>query len=337
MQAGSRLEPLSPVAAAGEDPSAARREPGTEAVALSAIVPLFRDRSDVVEVYEAYKAALESLGRRYELIYVLSWQSERALADLKALKQRGEDTLVLVMGQQVDEAEALLNGFERARGEVVLTLPADLQVEPADIPKVVLELERCEVAVGRRPPTSSTLQRIQAKAFHWLLKLLFGHSFTDLVCRVRAWRRPVTEEIRLHGVQPHFLPLLASERGFRIREVDVRPGTSGRAGVKLTLLDRISVALDILALYLVLKFTKKPLRFFGMIGVPILLAGVVFCAVLAFARLVYDVQLADRPALVLAVLLVVLVIHIIALGLIGEIVIFASGRRIKEHSIERIL
>ena len=147
----------------------------------------------------------------------------------------------------------------------------------------------------------------------------------------------MTEEIRLHGVQPHFLPLLASERGFRIREVDVRPGPSGRAGVKLTLLDRISVALDILALYLVLKFTKKPLRFFGMIGVPILLAGVVFCAVLAFARLVYGVQLADRPALVLAVLLVVLGIQIIALGLIGELVIFASGRRIKEHSIERIL
>ena len=184
------------MAAAGEDRDAARREPGTAAVALSAIVPLFRDRSDVVEVYEAYKAALESLGRPYELIYVLSWQSERALADLKALKQRGEDALVLVVGQQVDEAEALLSGFERARGEIVLTLPADLQVEPADIPKVVLELERCEVAVGRRPPTSSTLQRIQAKAFHGLLKLLFGHTFTDLVCRVRAWRRPVTEEIR---------------------------------------------------------------------------------------------------------------------------------------------
>jgi Glycosyl transferase family 2 len=337
MQARSRFEPLSPVAAAGEDRDATHRAPGIAAVALSAIVPLFRDRSDVVEVYEAYKAALESLGRPYELIYVLSWQSERALADLKALKQRGEEALVLVVGQQVDEAEALLSGFERARGEVVLTLPADLQVEPADIPKVVLELERCEVAVGRRPPTSSTLQRIQAKAFHRLLKLLFGHTFTDLVCRVRAWRRPVTEEIRLHGVQPHFLPLLASERGFRIREVDVRPGTSGRAGVKLTLLDRISVALDILALYLVLKFTKKPLRFFGMFGLPILLAGVVFCVALAFARLVYGVELADRPALVLAVLLVVLGIQIIALGLIGELVIFASGRRIKEHSIERIL
>ena len=219
----------------------------------------------------------------------------------------------------------------------MLTLPADPQVDPADIPQVVAALDRCEVAVGRRPPTSSRLQQIQAKAFHRLLKLLFGHSFTDLVCRVRAWRRQVTEEISLHGVQPHFLPLLASERGFRIAEVDVRPGTTGRAGVKLSVLERLGVTLDILALYLVLKFTKKPLRFFGMLGLPLLLIGVVACVGLAVARLFYGVPLADRPALILAVLLVVLGVQIIALGLIGELVIFASGRRIKEHSIERIL
>jgi len=244
MQARRRVEPLSPVAISGQDGDGGRSEAGVAGVAISAIVPMFQDRSDVVEVYEAYKAAIETLGRPYELIYVLGWRSERALAALQRLKQRDEGALVLVVGQQVDEAEALLSGFERARGEIVLTLPPDLQVEPADLPKVVEELERegCEAVVGRRPPISSRLQRIQAAAFHGLLKLLFGHSFSDLVCRVRAWRRPVIEEITLHGVQPHFLPLLASERGFRIREVEVRPGSSGRAGVKLTLLDRIRAA-----------------------------------------------------------------------------------------------
>jgi len=337
MHLRQRQDPPIAVDPRGTGASEGRPEQGGAGVALSVIVPMFQDRTDVVEVYDAYKAAIERIGRPYELIYVLSWQSERALADLKGLKQRGEDALVLVLGQQLDEAEALLTGFEHARGELVLTLPADPQVDPADIPQVVAALDHCDVAVGRRPPTSSRLQQIQAKAFHRLLKLLFGHSFTDLVCRVRAWRRPVTEEISLHGVQPHFLPLLASERGFRIAEVDVRPGTTGRAGVKLSLLARIGIALDIVALYLVLKFTKKPLRFFGAIGLPILLLGVVSCAALAIARLVYGMPLADRPALVLAVLLVVLGIQIIALGLIGELVIFASGRRIKEHSIERIL
>ncbi len=322
----------------GPDPTEPSSAPAAPAITLSVIVPMFQDRSDVVEVYDAYKAVVERLGQAYELIYVLSSRSERALADLRSLQERGEGALVLVLGrQQLGEAEALLSGFKHARGDVILTLPADLQVEPADIPRVLAALDDCEVVVGRRPPVSSPLRRLQARAFHWLLRRLFGHSFTDLVCRVRAWRRPVIEEIALHGVQPHFLPLVASERGFRISEVDVRAGRTGRTGVKLSFWNRVGVTLDILALYLVLKFTKKPLRFFGMIGLPILVLGVLFSGGLAVAKLAYGVSLGDRPALILAVLLIVLGIQILALGLIGELVIFASSRRIKEHSIERIV
>ncbi len=328
-----RLNIVRPGQAPADPPSG----PAVAPVALSVIVPMFQDRTDVVEVYGAYKAAVEGIGRPYELIYVLSSRSERALAELTALQERGEGALTLMRGHQLDEAEALLSGFKQAQGEVILTLPPDLQVEPADIPKVVAELETCDVAVGRRPPFAATRPRLQAKAFHWLLRRLFGHAFTDLICRVRAFRRQVIEEISLHGVQPHFLPLLASERGFRIREVDVRAGRTGRAGVQLSFWDRVGVLLDILALYVVLKFTKKPLRFFGLIGLPILALGILSSAGLAIARLIYGVSLGDRPALILAVLLIVLGIQILALGLIGELVIFASGRRIKDYAIERIV
>jgi glycosyltransferase involved in cell wall biosynthesis len=318
-------------------PGRAATETALTPVTLSAIVPMFQDRTDAVEVYGAYKAAIERIGRPYELIYVVNSRSERALADLQGLQERGESALILVRGQQLDEAEALLSGFRQAQGDIILTLPPDLQVEPADIPKVVAELDTCDVAAGRRPPMVATRPRLQAAAFHWLLRRLFGHAFTDLVCRVRAFRRQVIEEISLHGVQPHFLPLLASERGFRTREVDVRAGHTGRAGVQLSLWNRVGVLLDILALYLVLKFTKKPLRFFGLIGLPILAVGLLSSGGLAIARLFFGVGLGDRPALILAVLLVVLGIQILALGLIGELVIFASGRRIKEYAIERIV
>jgi glycosyltransferase involved in cell wall biosynthesis len=332
-----RIEALNAIATPGRAPTEPSSRPALPPVALSAIVPMFQDRTDAVEVYNAYKAAVEAIGRPYELIYVVSSQSERALVDLKSLQARGESALTLVRGQQLDEAEALLSGFKQAQGEIILTLPPDLQVEPADIPKVVAELETCDVAAGRRPPIVATRPRLQAKAFHWLLRGLFGHAFTDLVCRVRAFRREVIEEISLHGVQPHFLPLLASERGFRIHEVDVRAGRTGRAGVQLSIWNRIGVLLDILALFLVVKFTKKPLRFFGMIGLPFLLLGVLSTGGLAIARLFFGVGLSDRPALILAVLLIVLGIQILALGLIGELVIFASGRRIKEYTIERIV
>jgi hypothetical protein len=333
MRARRSLESLDAVERAGADDRGLQ----PAAVTLSAIGPMFQDRSDVAEVYRAYKAALESIGQPYELIYVVSRQSAQALAALEQLQASGEEALVVLLGPQLGEAQALMSGVGQAQGELLLTLPPDLQVDPADIPKVVAAIERCEVTVGRRPPVGSRGEGLQARAFHWLLNSLFGYSFTDLVCRVRAWRRPALEEVMLHGVQPHFLPLLAGERGFRVEQVDVRPGPTGHTGVKLRLLDRIRVGLDILALYLVLKFTKKPLRFFGMLGLPLLFVGALACVGLAIARLAYGMPLADRPALVLAVLMVVLGIQIIALGLIGELVIFASGRRIKEHSIERIV
>ena len=199
----------------GRGPERGRREPGTETVALSAIVPLFRDRSDVVEVYEAYKAALESLGRRYELIYVLSRQSERALADLKALKQRGEDTLVLVMGQQVDEAEALLNGFEqrarRGRPDPA-GRPSGRAGRHSEGRPGASSAARSRSAGGRRPARrcSGSAPRSTTRS-----SCCSGTASPIWCAGCAPGAEPVTEEIRLHGVQPHFLPLLASERGFR--------------------------------------------------------------------------------------------------------------------------
>jgi Glycosyl transferase family 2 len=335
MRARALAEPVDPVDAQGED--GRRRGAAASGSLISAVVPMFQDRDDVAEVYRAYQAAIAGIGRPYELVYVVDREHRRALAALRRLEASGEAGLVVETGQQLDEAKALMSGFAKARGDVLLTLPPDLQVDPADIPKVVGALDSWEVAVGRRPPVGSKRESLQARAFHGLLNWLFGHSFTDLVCRVRAWRRPVIEEVVMHGVQPHFLPLLAGERGFRITQVDVRPGPTGLHGVKLGLLDRLRVGLDILALYLVLKFTKKPLRFFGMLGLPLLALGLLGCVALTVAKLFYGVPLADRPALVLAVLMVVLGIQVIALGLIGELVIFASGRRIKEQVIERIV
>jgi hypothetical protein len=165
---------------------------------------------------------------------------------------------------------------------------------------------------------------------------LFGHSLSDLVCRVRACRRGVLDEIGVYGFQHHFVPLLAQQQGFTVHEVDVKPGPAS-VTVRRSPFVYLGILLDILALYVLLRFTKKPLRFFGSIGMVVLIPGLLFTAGLAVARLFYGVPLADRPALILGVLMIVLGIQVIALGLIGEIVIFASGRRIKDYTVEKIV
>lgn len=296
---------------------------------LSVIVPVIKDRTDVAELHQAYRIAIESIGVPYEFVYLLSGEARQALADLRRLKTSGEGERlqVVVLGQSLGESAT---GLGYADGEIIVTLPAGPQVDPADIPSVVAALEGYQMVVGRRWPSLPS-----RPLFHWLLRLLFGHPLNDLMCPVHACRRTVLEEVGRYGVRSHFVPLVAAHCGFEIKEVNVRQGRGEPAGeVKMSLMDRLGDALDILGLYVLLKVSKKPLRFFGMIGLPLFAVGFLYTASLVIARLFARVPLADRPALILGVLMIVLGIQVIALGLIGELIIFVSRRKIKDYTTE---
>jgi hypothetical protein len=166
----------------------------------------------------------------------------------------------------------------------------------------------------------------------WLVRLLFSRVITDPVCRVRACRRQVLQEIIAHNVQQHFSPLLAAERGFQIAEVVVRPSEPPPGGTPPI---RPGSAAPV-ALW-GSEVHSQAVRFFGTIGPSVLLIGLVLTGYLRGGCLFFRMPLADRPALILGVLLIVLGIQVIELGLIGEIIIFAAGKRIKDDTIDRIL
>jgi hypothetical protein len=304
---------------------------------LSAIVVVLTDEPEIAQSYRAYREALDRGGRRVEFIYVLDQSKPKALAELKRVAaEEGEPLKVVALSRFDDEIGALQSAVRRASGEIILTLPATFQVEPAELDKVIDAVNGADMAVAERSALgSSWLYRLQDRLFHGALRLLFGRRMRDLVCRVRAYRRATLEEILGFSTQQHFLPILAHDRGFRIHAVDVsvrqNAAPHARFGSQLRLLS------DTIALFFILKFVRKPLRFFGAIGLPLLLAGLLFTGALAAARLFFGVPLADRPALILGVLLIVLGIQIIALGLIGEIVIFASGKRTREYAVEKTL
>ncbi len=324
-------------------PSAA---PASQADAIpitSVIVPVLHDDGALPGTHRAYRAALEHQPGEVEFLYVLDRGSRQALAGLNRLKRAGEPLTLIVLSRWDGEGAALRSAFERTRGERILILPASPQVDPRDVPKVLEQLGHADMAVGNRLALeNSWSELVQARLFRWLVRLLFSRIITDPVCRVRAYRRHVLQEIVGYNVQQHFSPLLAAERGFQIAEVAVRaseppPGGTPHQGGLSMLLSRLGLTLEMLSLYVVLKFIHKPLRFFGTIGLPVLLIGLVFTGYLGISRLFFGMPLADRPALILGVLLIVLGIQVIALGLIGEIIIFVAGKRIKDYTIDRIL
>ena len=304
---------------------------------LSALVPLRGDHADLEQTFRSYKAALDATGRAYEMIWLFDGRRADLAEQLKALKARDRRITLVGLSRWLGEAAAISAGLRHARGQMILMLPGHSQIDASGIQKALDRLEDSDMVVGRRQPlVAPAAKRFQARFFHYLVERLFGVAFNDIGCRLRACRRAVLEETGTYGTQYRFLPLIAAQRGFRVREIDVAPGPNGNYS-RLSPLDYVRRLLDVLALFLLLKFTKRPLRFFGPLGVGVLLPGLMVTAAVVAARLWFDVPLADRPALVLGVLMIVLGLQIVAVGLIGEIIIFAHGRQIKDHAVERVV
>jgi glycosyltransferase involved in cell wall biosynthesis len=306
-------------------------------ITLSVVVPVGARHANMARIYADYKAALERLPHPHEIIFVLDGRHPQVTADLEELQRRGEDFLVVSLTRAFGESTALMAGFERAHGTIVITLPSYYQIEPAEISKLIDALSSADVAIGRRWPRSGgRLESLRRGLFHGALRWLTGLRFNDLGCGARAMWRRVIEEVFLYGDQHRFLAVLAHRQGFRVVEVTVRQSPSDRFEGRYRLREYAHRVLDILTVLFLVRFTKKPLRFFGMIGLLTAGAGVAVLLYLLIARLGFAQPLADRPALLLASLLVVLGLQLFAIGLLGELIIFTHARDIKDYQVERV-
>jgi glycosyltransferase involved in cell wall biosynthesis len=291
-----------------------------------------------MELYEEYKLGLQSLGESYELIFVLDGPQPRFEAALASLIARGEPITIVSLTRHFGEATSLMIGFEHAAGSIIVTLPAYSQVDGCEAAKLVRALDGADIAVGcREPRASSWFQTLRRRVFHGILRSVTGLHFRDLGCGARAMRRKILEEIHLYGDQERFLPLLAERQGFRVTEVDVRQSKNDRRQEAYSPRSYTRGFLDIFNVFFLVRFTKRPLRFFGMIGVSTLFAGILELLYLVVERLYLHVPLADRPALLLASLLIVLGVQIFALGLLGELIIFTHAGGSKDYQIDRII
>lgn len=318
----------------------ARQHPATIAVhdrkapELSVVIPISERYSDVRALYTDYKRAISSAVGSFEFIYVLDGVFEEPYRELLALRAEGEPIRLIRLTRSFGEASALTHGVEQVRADKILILPAYYQVAPESLAGFIESWEDEDMLVARRwPRVDSKLNRAGTLVFHRILRFVTDYRLRDIGCGVRLVRRHVFREIHVYGENHRFLPILAAHRGFRIREVDL-PQAHQDPKVRLyrpgIYLRRI---LDLLAVFFLVRFTKRPLRFFGLLGSALVVAATPLLAALVFERLVFGTALADRPSLLLASLLLVLGVQLFALGLIGELIIFTHARELKEYAI----
>jgi glycosyltransferase involved in cell wall biosynthesis len=288
---------------------------------VSVIVPVVERADDLMTLYRSFAGELDRRGEEHEFLFVFDGGFTPP-AELAALSREQASVRLLSFARTFGETAALRLGIERSRGDVILTLPAYFQVRAEGVGPLLdaLKTGADMVVASRSPRLDSWLNRLQSRAFQRMVGGVSDRRFHDMACGVRLIRRPVAEALPLYGDLHRFLPALALREGYRVEEVavpqhpnDARTRVYG-PGVYLRRL------LDIAAFFFLAKFTEKPLRFFGLVGSVFFGLGAVASLVLLAERIAGQ-GIANRPLLLLAVLLVALGVQLIGLGLVGEIIV----------------
>lgn len=303
---------------------------GTQPPALSFIVPVTGTPQALDELYTEFRAVCDAHAETVEFLFVAETWDEKTLEPVQALARWGHPVRVFEAGERAGESNLLLVAREHARGELLVTIPAYRRIEPAEIMKLVAQVRggAALATAARIQKGDHLLNRIQHWGFHLLLRAFVGTKFRDLASGVRVMRPEVLDEVPLYGDSFRFLPLLAAREAFRVVEVEVAQHDRDRAPKMYSIGTYLRRFIDLIGMAFLSRFTHKPLRFFGLVGTILVLTGGAMLAVTAVQRLAGDIPLANRPALVLAVLALVLGVQSLALGLIGEIIVhFSVGDR----------
>jgi len=295
-------------------------------------------RGDVESLYYTYKRNLEEADVKSEFIYVTDDASEELMGKLQKLQQKGEDLKIVKLARWFGDASALNIGFEEASGRLILTLPALMQVNEKEISRMIRSFNDIDMIIAKRTRQKDNIfQRVQTKMFHFLVNLFLGMHYHDLGCRVRLFKREVLEHIYLYGDQIRFLPLLANKYGFRIKEIDVEQFQSDASHRVYSPGHYTERIVDLISIFFLIKFTRKPLRFFGFPGFIIFSIGSLLALFLFYERMFLGEGLADRPIVLVSILLIVFGIQLFAIGLVAEIIIFTHSKDSKEYIIEKVI
>lgn len=307
---------------------------------ISAIIVYYKKYSydDVMELHTAYKSSLEAARLNYEFIYVVDGELPEVIEQLNVIYKLGEKIKVIKLGKWFGDATALQIGFEQASGELILTLPSYKQVSENDIPKLIdAVVDKDMVISWRYPRLDGMLNSIQSRAFNKLIKYIVGTDYHDLKCVVKVFKREVLEKIYMYGDQDRFLPLLANKYGFRVEEIKVSQAKKDAVQRFYPFSNYVARFLELISIFFLVKFTKKPIRFFGGTGLITFSVGFILALILFVERAFMGVALADRPIVLVSILLMIFGVQSFAIGLVGELIIFTHAKDLNDYIVETII
>ncbi|MFC2023527.1 glycosyltransferase family 2 protein [Chloroflexota bacterium] len=291
---------------------------------ISVVVPVFNEEESLSLLHQRLTEVLAQSGYSYEIIVADDGSTDGSFDILRELQAQDEHLRVVRFRRNYGQTAAFSAGFDRAQGDVVITIDADLQNDPADIPALMAKMaEGYDVVSGWRVDRKDRFldRRLPSIVANRLIAWATGVRIHDYGCSLKAYKRDVMTDVQLYGELHRFLPALAYGVGARVTEIPVshHPRRFGKA--KYGLSRTLKVFLDILAVRFLMSYSTRPIHIFGLLGLGSFLAGGLVLGYLAVVRLFFRQPIADRPLMLLGILLTMLGVQLVTSGLLAELVI----------------
>ena len=298
-------------------------------VQVSVLIPVKDEEATLATLVGQIEEAFAPLETEYEVIFVDDGSTDSSWDVMTQLAADNPRVRAIRFRRNFGKAAALAAAVDEARGERVVTMDADLQDDPAEVPRLLAELDDgADLVSGHKADRKDPLgKRIPSKFFNMMTNVMTGLKINDHNCGLKAARTEVYRRVPLYGELHRYIPALAHQTGYKVRELAVnhRPREHGKS--KYGLERYVRGAIDLLTVMTITKYGRRPAHLFGGIGLLSAFIGFVTLAYLTIVKLFGGQAIGDRPLLLLGILLIILGVQLISIGLIAEIVLHRTANR----------
>lgn len=318
-----------------------------QALQVSLVIPVYNEEGNLRELQARIKEVMAKQPRTYEVLYIDDGCSDNSLAILTDIQKTDPHVRIIQLRRNFGKAAAYSAGFDKAGGSIIITLDADLQDDPREIPLFIEKITAgVDMVVGWRYSRQAGLDKtLPSKIFNRVVALVTRIPLHDFNCPFKAYRREVFDEVSIRGELHRYIPVLAHARGFSLAEIRIENKPRFAGSSKYGMERYLRGMLDLLTVFFITRFAQRPLHLLGLAGLATCLLGFAILAFFAGAHFMYKLGLLtdsswnihERPFLSLGILLAIVGVQFFSMGLIGELFITArsKGGRKDDYSVKQ--
>jgi glycosyltransferase involved in cell wall biosynthesis len=292
---------------------------------ISLVIPLYNEEESVVPLSHEIRKALSKINVDYEVIFIDDGSSDSSLQKLKEICRTDNRFKYISFRKNYGKSAALHVGFKQAAGEAVITMDADLQDDPHEIPSLLAKLEDgYDLCSGwKKKRQDPIIKKISSKFFNFVTRIISGIKIHDFNCGLKAYRTAVVQSVKVYGELHRYMPVLAKWQGYKITEAPVQHHPRRYGKTKFGVSRFFKGFIDLITVIFVTRYIKRPMHFFGFLGALAFIAGFIVLGYLTILW-IQGVPLSNRPMLFLGMLLIIVGTQLFAVGLLGEVIVHNS-------------